>query len=75
MNSVIMKEVLNNGVDRHDFCELVGLEVCILLYILLFVCPKSFWDSLNIYFYGKLKNDYFYCCLLQILLAVVTGNN
>ena len=24
-----MNEVLNNGVGRHDFCELVGLEVTI----------------------------------------------
>ena len=32
MNSVLMKEVLNNGVDRHDFCELVGLEVTIFYY-------------------------------------------
>ena len=31
MNSVLMKEVLNNGVNRHDFCELVGLEVTIFL--------------------------------------------
>jgi len=27
MNSVLMNKVLNNGVDRHDFCELVGIEV------------------------------------------------
>ena len=33
MKTVIMNEVLNNGVDRHDFYELVGLEVTVILFI------------------------------------------
>ena len=27
MNSLLMREVLDHGVDRKDFCDLVGLEV------------------------------------------------
>ena len=58
MNSVLMNDVLNNGVDRHDFCELVGLEVIYTIiiwkYSIISIYEKNFVNLMILVFNDRI---------------------